>query len=278
MIIDFHTHTFPDTLAERAIASLSAASHSKAFLDGTAASLRASMKKAGVSHSVVLPVATNPLKIAHLNDVSIRENGKDGLVYFGAVHPESENALEEMDRLRENGVLGVKIHPVYQNTDICHPRFLRILEKAGEIGLCVVMHAGDDIGFPGVVRCSPEMIAAALRAVGPVKCVLAHMGGWKRWDGVAPLSEFPSVYLDTAFSLGKIPAKDDSFSEEEKCLLDREAFVSLVRLFSSERVLFGTDSPWTDQGESRDAILSLSLTDGEKENILFENARKMLHL
>ncbi len=278
MIIDFHAHTFPDAIAERAVQSLAAASHTRPFTDGTCVSLKRSMKEAGIAASVILPVATNPLKISHLNDVSIAQNKKDGRIFFGAVHPDSENALEEMERLKKEGVQGIKIHPVYQNADIEDKRFLRILEKAGELDLVVVMHAGDDIGFPGVVRSSPEKIAAALSAIGNVKTVLAHMGGWKNWDRVAPLSRFPSVYLDTAFSLGMIEATDDRFSEEEKKLLSEEAFCSLVRCFGSKRVLFGTDSPWTHQKKSVEDILHLPLTKEEKEDILFRSAQSLLHL
>lgn len=278
MIVDFHAHTFPDAIAPRAVASLAAASHSRAFLDGTCADLKRSMARSGISHSVILPVATNPLKLSRLNDVSIAENGKDGFIYFGAAHPQSENVLEEMERLKEAGIRGIKIHPVYQKTDIESPLFLRILAKAKELDLLVLMHAGDDIGFPGEVRCSPEKIAAALSAVGNVKLILAHMGGWKNWERVAPLSDFPSVYLDTAFSLGRIERSDDHFSEEECLLLNEERFCAIVRCFSSQRVLFGTDSPWTDQKESADQILRLPLTKEEKEDILFLNAKKLLQL
>ena len=42
MIIDFHTHTFPDRIASRAIAGMQANSHAAAFGDGTLAGLRAS--------------------------------------------------------------------------------------------------------------------------------------------------------------------------------------------------------------------------------------------
>ena len=57
MIIDFHTHTFPDKIAARAIAQLEQASHSRAFTNGTVEGLKASMRKAGIDASVVMPVA-----------------------------------------------------------------------------------------------------------------------------------------------------------------------------------------------------------------------------
>ena len=60
MVIDIHTHTFPDKIASAAIDKLSAAGHIPYFSNGTVSGLKTSMKKAGIDYSVVLPVATNP--------------------------------------------------------------------------------------------------------------------------------------------------------------------------------------------------------------------------
>ena len=40
MIIDFHTHTFPDKIAQRAIAGMQQASHAAAFAEGTLSGLQ----------------------------------------------------------------------------------------------------------------------------------------------------------------------------------------------------------------------------------------------
>lgn len=279
MIIDIHTHTFPDQIAARAIDKLKHASHTIPFSDGTACGLAASMQSAGVDYSVVLPVATNPLKAAHMNDASLSAMGQDGLIYFGAIHPDTPDARAELRRIAQAGIKGIKLHPVYQNIDIDDPRSLSILEAAGELGLIVVMHAGEDIGFPGVVRCSPEMTANALRQVGAVKLVCAHMGGWRNWDRVADCLAGTSAMIDTAFSLGDItPLEEGYYSQEQTHMLCEEAFCQLVRAFGSGRVLFGSDSPWSDQAKSIAAIRALALTDEEKENILGENARRLLGL
>ena len=76
MIIDFHTHTFPDAIARTAVDKLQAASHTRPFSDGTAEGLRASMLRAGIAWSLVLPVATSPRQVPHINDAAIRLNGE----------------------------------------------------------------------------------------------------------------------------------------------------------------------------------------------------------
>jgi len=236
------------------------------------------MQAAGIDRSVVLPVATNPLKISSINDLSVALTEREGLIYFGCVHPDSENWHEELGRIAVAGIKGIKIHPVYQGADIDDPRFLKILARAAELNLLVVMHAGDDIGFPGVVRCSPQMIRNAVRQVKGVKLIAAHMGGWKNWETVAENLVDTDVMIDTAFSLGKIvPLEEGYYTEEQLWMLRDAPFCELVRAFGSKRVLFGTDSPWADQATAVRDIRNLPLTDEEKADILGENAHRLLY-
>lgn len=279
MIIDFHTHTFPDRIAASTVAKLQQASHTKAFSDGSVAGLLASMEHSGVHRSVVLPVATNPMKLTSINDVSIAHDPSDGLIYFGCAHPDAPNLHEELARIAGLGIKGIKIHPVYQGVDIDDIRFLRLLGRAAEVGLTVVMHAGDDIGFPGAVRCSPEMTRNALKQVAGITMVLAHMGGWKNWDRVMDNLADTGCYLDTAFSLGKVQELNPGYyTKEELQMLTQGQFLEIIRAFGAERILFGTDSPWTDQRASIDDVLTLPLSDTEKDAILGGNAQKLLKI
>ena len=276
MIIDMHTHTFPDALAAVAIPKMQAASHSVAFTAGTVAALKASMERAGIDKSVVLPVATNPTKVCAINDISIGMRERE-LIYFGCIHPDTENPCKELERIAAAGLKGIKLHPVYQGADIDDIRYLRILDKAAQLGLVVITHAGNDIGFPGVRRCTPRMLRNSLTQVGPVTLIAAHMGGWKNWDEVREILCDTSVYIDTAFSLGRItPLKADHYSDEELRLMNEQEFANTVRMFGSKRVFFGSDSPWTDQAQSVADIHALPLRQEEKDDILGGNAARLL--
>ena len=277
-IIDFHTHTFPDAIAAKAIAGMQANSHAAAFGSGTLDGLLASMEDAGISRSVVLPVATNPLKISSINDKVIGQQAGQHIVHFGAMHPQAENWKEELNRLADAGIPGIKLHPQYQGTDITDIRYLRILDHAASLGLLTVTHAGDEIAYPGDVRCSPEMVRSVFDQLGNIPLVLAHMGGWKNWEHVADNLAHTSCYLDTAISLGQIVPIDDHYTPAELPLLSEEDFVSLVRAFGSERILFGTDSPWAHQKQEVSRIAALPLTQDEIENILSRNATRLLGL
>ena len=280
-VIDFHTHVFPEKIAERALAKLRAGCHTKSFTDGTEAGLIASMKKAGVNLSIVLPVATSAAQTAHINDRAIlmhQRAGETGVDSFGALHPDDPDWKLEIIKTAEAGLRGVKIHPPYQQVDLDDPRYLRMLEKAGEMDLTVVTHAGLDVGLPGAMQSTPEKIRRAVVTVGPVRLVCAHMGGWKCWDAVCDCLADTGVMLDTSFSLGRMTPDGDGYpwKREELERLQDEDFVQMVRLFGADRILFGSDSPWEDQEESLKRFQKLPLREGEKKKILSCNAARLL--
>lgn len=277
-IIDFHTHVFPQKIAEKAVKSLSRASHTVPFSDGTDAGLLEVMKQAGVSLSVILPVATSPQQVKTINDAAVLTNrSHDRLLSFGGIHPLYDHYEDELLRIRDMGIRGIKIHPVYQDMNIDDPRFIRLLRKAADLDFIVVTHAGDDIGYPGAVMCSPLQCRRVVEEIGKFRFVLAHMGGWKNWDRVPELLADTGVYIDTAFSTGRYYPVNDGYWHEEDCrMLDSEGFMRIVEAFGTDRVLFGSDSPWSDLRESAAFIENLPLSEEEKDRIFYRNADKLL--
>ncbi|MCR4668500.1 MAG: amidohydrolase family protein [Clostridia bacterium] len=290
MIADFHTHTFPEKIAARAVASLKAKSHTAAFSDGTAGGLLATQGAAGIGLSVVLPVATTPEQPYHINDRAAEQNDRmrtweeglpAGILSFGAIHPAMDDAAAELRRIRRLGLRGIKIHPVYQGYEIDDPAYLRILDVCAQLGLIVVTHAGLDIGFPGEEQSLPGKIRRAVRSVDPegktLKLVAAHMGGWMAWDEVPEALADTGVYLDTSFSTGAFVPGDDGYYEgKDTSMLDAEGFLTICRAFGPERLLFGTDSPWSNAKESLAFLKALPLAEAELAQILSGNALRLL--
>lgn len=281
MIIDIHTHTFPDKLAATTIPKLELMSHTKSYADGTNGGLMASMAKAGVNYSVVLPVATSPKQVVHINDSSARINEQfeqTGIFSFGCIHPDYDDYRAELARVKDLGLKGIKLHPVYQDVNFDDIRTLRILDRAAELGLIVLTHSGLDVGFPGRVRVTPAMVQHAVKEVGPLTLILAHMGGWRNWNEAEQLLVDAPVYLDTSYSLGTLYALDDGYYKPEDLpMLSQEQFLRMVHTFGPHRFLFGTDSPWGDQSQGVERICSLPLTEEEKAGILGGNAQKLLN-
>ena len=91
MIIDFHTHSFPDDIADRAVGRLAQSGGIPNYLDGRVDSIKASMKKAGIDYSVLLPIATKPAQHTTINKIAIETNKSfktTGIISFGTIHPD----------------------------------------------------------------------------------------------------------------------------------------------------------------------------------------------
>ena len=261
MIIDFHTHIFPDRVAEKAIPQMEKNANVKAYHNGALSGLAESMKKSGVNYSVVLPVVTAPRQFESINKFAYEVDKVGNLISFGGIHPDTEDYKKELDIIKGYGFKGIKLHPEYQETYINDDKYLKIMDYASELGLIITIHAGFDGAYPKERHCSPEKIADALTHVKPDKLVLAHMGSLYMWDEVEEYIVGKNVYLDTAFSIGEM--KD-------------EQFIRMVRNHGIDRVLFATDSPWTDQKEAVEYISKMAFTKEELDMILYKNALNLL--
>ena len=280
MIIDFHTHTFPDAIASRVVKQLGGASHTLPFSDGSMDGLISSMKKSGVDYSVTLPVMTNTGQVEKINNLVIQQQelaADRGIIAFGGMHPDYENYKQELIRLREHRVPGIKLHPAYQNVDLNDIRMMRIIDAASEQGLIILTHAGIDIGIFDHNYASVSHILQVVDELRPEKLVLAHMGNWGCWEDTLRRLAGAPVWFDTAFSIGPITA--DPAQETGPYLetnLSDEAFVRLCRAHGTDRILFGTDSPWADQKDYVERVQHMPLTEDEKQQIFSENAKKLL--
>ncbi|MBQ9081510.1 MAG: metal-dependent hydrolase, partial [Clostridia bacterium] len=74
MIIDFHTHTFPEKIAASTIDALTKKSNTITFSDGTVTGLSKRIKEKGIDLAIVLPVVTNPLKTDKINQFAALTN------------------------------------------------------------------------------------------------------------------------------------------------------------------------------------------------------------
>lgn len=262
MIIDFHTHMFPDKIAESTIAFLAAVSKTNPYTDGTYNGLRQSGEAAQVDLSVVLPIVTKPSQFDSINRfaASVQEQH---MLSFGSIHPESDNYKEQLKEIKSMGLKGIKLHPDYQEVYFNDIRYKRIISFASELGLIVVVHAGVDPKCPEDVHCTVPMSREILNEVQPEKLVLAHLGGHKLWDQVEEQLVGQHVYFDTGVVFGQIPD---------------EQFIRILRHHGAGKILFGTDSPWAGQREFVEYLKQLAITEDEREAVFYKNAVKLLGL
>lgn len=283
MIIDFHTHTFPDKICHAVREKLSDVSHTKPYSDLSIAGTIRDMEKSGVDYSVNLPVATAVKQVESINSSMIAQKEdflQKHIITFGCMHPDYGDlkAIEkELKRLKEAGIPGIKMHPAYQGVDFDDPRFMDIMRVARDLDLIVTIHAGIDIGFLEHNFSGVSMILKVLEEVKPEKLVLAHMGGWMAWDLVEKELAGANLWYDTAFSLGPIEGKEGQEAERTHYYnMSSEQFVHLVRALGADRVLFASDLPWADPVRYISMIRESELTQEEQAAIFGNNARKLL--
>ena len=265
MVIDFHTHIFPDKIAARTIQILEEKAGLIASTDGTLNGLISSMDAAKVDLSVVLPVVTKPSQFETVNAfaASVNEQYKGKLLSFGGIHPDTQDYKKELDHIKALGLKGIKIHPDYQGVMIDDVRYMNIIEYADALGLIILTHAGVDIGLPEPVHCPPDRMRKVMDKIKPKKMVAAHYGGWSQWEEVYEYLAGENLYLDTAFTFGYI---------------NEEMFYKIMDKHGYDKILFATDCPWGYQNRDVEIFRQLSLSDEVREAIFYKNARQLLNL
>lgn len=260
-IIDFHTHVFPDKIAEKTITKLAVVCNETPYTNGMESGLRASTAEAGISTSIVLPVVTAPSQFESIHRFALRFLEGE-LLSFGGIHPEDEHYKERLRWIKSEGFKGIKLHPDYQGVYFNDIRYKRIVSCATELDLIVSVHAGLDPLCPNDIHCTPQMSLEVIKEVAPTKLVLAHMGANALYDEVEHYLIGQDVYLDTSYVLDK---------------MEKEQFYRMIKNHGEDKVLFATDSPWGGQKEFVDYFMNLELPQITQEQILYKNAERLIN-
>jgi predicted TIM-barrel fold metal-dependent hydrolase len=255
---------FPDNIAERTIRHLEESINHvfTAVTDGTLAGLTAHMDRSGVDVSVILPVVTKPSQTRGVNEWSAAAQS-ERIVAFGGVHPLSDDYRRDIDHAERLGLRGLKFHAEYQNFTVDDINMLRVYDYALSRGLMIVHHAGADPAYKPPFRSSPRQFANVADAMKGGVIVAAHFGGHSQWDDVERYLVGKNIYLDTSMGFEYYPA---------------EQFARITRAHGADKVLFATDSPWSDAKTEIERLKATSLTAAEKDLILDGNAARLLNL
>lgn len=269
MVIDFHTHIFPDKIAKTTISALEKNSNGKAFTDGTVNGLISELDRCGVDIAVTLPVLTKPTQFDSVTKFALSINEEfssknNRIISFGGMHPQCDKKYEKMKYLKDNGFLGIKIHPDYQNTFIDDDGYVEIINIAKELDLIVVTHSGIDDGYLGEpVKCPPKLVKKVIEKTKHSKFVLGHFGAHKQWQEVYNELAGLDVYFDTAFTFYKI---------------QENLFKNIVTKHGPDKILFASDCPWSDIKRDKERLLSFVMDKDVLDKIFYKNALKLLNI
>ena len=127
--------------------------------DGTLDGLRRTMDAAGIGHAMVLGVANVARTVERTNEL-IGSVDRSRFTPFGTVHPDLPPEVN-LRSLLDNGIRGVKLHPLFQDLSLADPRVIEILHALAGAG-----HHGDHARRRGRRRARPTTAArpATLRA------------------------------------------------------------------------------------------------------------------
>lgn len=265
MYIDFHTHAFADKIAEKAMRQLSQTASVKPYTDGTLKGLKEKMRSGGINAAVVLPIATKPSQHEVLNKWAADINGKDGIYAFGSVHPDGDDAVSYLEKIKGSGLHGIKLHPDYQNFFVEDEKVFPIYEKCAELGLTILFHGGSDPFSPDVIHAKAEGFLKIYENFPKLTMIIAHLGGMYCWNKVERLlAGLPgNIYFDLAFTAGEI---------------GENQLMRIILKHGADRILLGSDCPWDDPTNEIEMVKRLRLTQEENELIFYKNAARLLEI
>lgn len=266
MLIDFHTHVFPERIAPATIAMLchnmekNKIDGLRPSYDGTAVGLRRFMRENKIDISVIMPIATKPSQFKSINNYA-QEISHDGIISFGSLHPYQEDMKERVRELAERGFIGIKLHPDYQGVPADDDKMVELVRCATECGLYVTLHSGEDAGVLPPFKSTLEHMLPMLSKVDASRVILAHMGAFNEWDEVEKHLCGSPAYFDISMAAR---------------FMDIEQYRRIIDRHGADKMLFGSDGPWEPPQMTLAMLRRAELSPSDMELITHKNAEKIL--
>ncbi len=266
-VFDIHTHTYPEAISEKACVNLGKFYDFEVMGKGTYAHLECQAEENNVGGYLLFSVATNAhqvekvnTSIASLAELS-RSHGFKTVGYAG-MHQDFADFEGEIKRCLSIGLKGVKIHPDIQGVDINDARLLPLYEIMQGFDMPLYLHMGDN--RPQYRFSEARKLVEVLESFPRLRVVAAHLGGYKAWDDALEyLAGRENVMYDTSSALW---AMTPEFAD------------MMISHLGAENVMFGTDYPVKNTAEELERFFKLSLSEREREDILWNNAIRFLEI
>lgn len=251
MILDAHTHIWPDKIAHAALTA-NPVPGLTARGDGTQAGLSADMAESGIGLSCCLAIANRPHQIERVNEFVASVRAPDRFP-VGTVHVE-RTVEENLTSLRTHGLTAVKVHPLFQDFALDDPRLWEIFEAFGS-DIAVITHVGEGGDAHRNSLSSPAMVRDIKRQFPDLRLIACHFGGYHQFEEAQRTLDGADVILETSWPPSLATLRPDEVR-------------ALVRRHGADRVVFGSDWPMTSPREEIAAIESLRLGDDETKSVL----------
>lgn len=169
------------------------------------------------------------------------------LIGFAAVHPFDPDGLDELERCRVDlGMQGVKLAANYQNYEPLEPRALAVYDYAQRHGLPVMLHQGTSPVQHAPIRYAHPLIVDEIAMRYPeLRMIMAHLGHPWQAETCVVVRKHPHVYADLSATF----YRPYSFWEQ---------MVKASEWNVLDKVLFGSDWPITEVGESIERLRAVN--------------------
>ena len=266
MKVDVHTHIWPDRIAGTVLQTMVHEFGYPAISANTLDGVKAHMGVSGFDKSVVLGVVQHPAQVKRANDwlISIQDGQ---LVPFGAMHPDLEDMPTEVRRLRQNGLKGIKLHPLLNSFYPDDPKMFPLYEEVGD-SMVLAIHSGrwPQSQPDEPIYAAPRRIMNVVRKFPRLKVIALHLGGFYMLDEAErDLIGEENIFIDTTWppSLREVGA---------------DTLTAIINKHGAHKVCFGTDYPLASQVTDSEFLATLPLSEHIMDQVLGENARGLIGL
>lgn len=198
-----------------------------------------------VDRAIVLGFRARHVGVLVPNEYVAEYAGKhpEKLIGFASVDPQDPDAVEQLDdAIQRLNLRGLKMGPIYQNVAPTDSRFRRIMKRCEELNIPVLIHQGTTFCANVSLEISRPILLQPLALEFPkLRMVIAHMG---------------HPWIDETMVLIR---KNRNFFADISALYYRpwqfyNALISAKEYGVLDRLLFGSDYPFTTPQSSMDAL------------------------
>lgn len=223
------------------------------------------MAQEGIDYAVILAEETPDVTgIADNGMVADFCRGRSKLIPFCTIDPlRCSDMPGKLRALADDGFRGLKLYPTYNFYYPNDPAMYPLYEAAQELKLPVMFHTGSSVFKNSRLKYGNPIFYDDLAVDFPDLTIIMCHGGRGCWydEAMAVTKLHSNVYIDVA---GLPPKKLPEY------------FPRLQHM--ADKFLFGTDWPAQDAAKNAEAVLRLGLPDEATENILGNNAKRILGL
>ncbi|WP_221564582.1 amidohydrolase family protein [Alkalihalobacillus sp. TS-13] len=206
------------------------------------------------SGSIVLAFDAPATGIVVPNDYVADYCSQDSYRLFGfaSIDPNKENAARLLEEsIRELGLRGLKLGPIYQNFYPDDRKHYELYKKASELNVPILWHQGTSFVPEGYLDASrPAALDPIAREFPNLKMIIAHMGHPWVDECISVVRKNPYVYMD----LSALFPRPWQFYN---------AMVSALEYGVTDKILFGSDYPFFTTKQTIEGLQNVnSLVEG----------------